>query len=55
MREIAALWNADPKEREYDQDRAREEFAAALHEVVRAHHPDGDTAAECARLLQYFG
>ena len=55
MREIASLWDADPRELEYDYDRAREEFTAALHEVVRRHHPDGDTAAECARLLEYFG
>ena len=55
MREIAALWGADPREIEYDYDRAREEFTAALHEVVRAHHPDGDAEAECARLLEYFG
>jgi RNA polymerase sigma-70 factor (ECF subfamily) len=55
MREIASLWDADPRELEYDYDRAREEFTAALHEVVRGHSPDGDTAAECARLLEYFG
>jgi RNA polymerase sigma-70 factor (ECF subfamily) len=54
MREIASLWNADPRELEYDYGRAREEFTAALHDVVRAHHPDGDTAAECARLLEHF-
>lgn len=55
MREIAALWGADPRRLEYEYDRAREEFSAALHEVVRRHHPQGDTGAECARLLEYFG
>jgi len=54
MRDIAAAWRADPRQLEYDYDRAREEFAAALHEVVRRHHPEGDAAAECARLLEYF-
>ncbi len=41
-------------ERARANDRAREEFTAALHEVVRRHHPDGDTGAECSRLLEYF-
>ncbi len=54
MREIAALWDAGPRELEYDYARAREEFTAALHEVVRRHHPDGNTAAECGRLLEHF-
>jgi RNA polymerase sigma-70 factor (ECF subfamily) len=54
MRAIAAAWGSDPRQLEYEYVRAREEFAAALHEVVRRHHPGGDTAAECARLLEYF-
>lgn len=49
MREIAAAWQADPRQLEYDYDRAREEFTAALHEVVQ-----GDAASGCARLLEYF-
>jgi len=48
------LRGADPCQLECDHDRDREEFTAALHEVVRRHHPDSDAAAECARLLEYF-
>lgn len=54
MREISAAWGVGARQLEYEYERAREEFSAALHEVVRLHHSVADVAAECARLLTYL-
>ena len=54
MREIAAEWQMDRRKLQYEYDKARDEFSAALCEVLRSHHPEGAVATESARLLQYF-
>jgi hypothetical protein len=57
IREIARLWgcDADAVHREYA--RARQEFRAALSDVVAYHHPEsssGEIERECASLLALF-
>ena len=51
IREIAARWEMDPPQVQYEYKCARDEFQAALTDVGRRHDPDGDAPAECARLL----
>jgi RNA polymerase sigma factor (sigma-70 family) len=51
IREIAALWTMEPTQVQYEYKCARDEFQAALADVVREHDPDGDAASESARLL----
>ena len=53
IREIARQWNADPKVLHHEYARARQEFKAALLEVVTFHHPapSADVERECADLL----
>jgi RNA polymerase sigma-70 factor (ECF subfamily) len=53
--EIAADTDRDAGKLRYESARALKEFEAALLEVVRRHHPDGDAPEECRRLLRYFG
>ncbi|MHC4938888.1 MAG: sigma-70 family RNA polymerase sigma factor [Planctomycetota bacterium] len=51
VREIAARWEMEATQVQYEYKCARDEFQAALADVVRQHDPEGDVAAECARLL----
>jgi RNA polymerase sigma factor (sigma-70 family) len=51
VREIAARWGMEPTQVQYEYKCARDEFQTALNDVVRKHDPDGDAAAESARLL----
>ena len=56
IREIAARWGEDPAavHRRYRQ--AREEFHAALRQVLAFHQPGvSDLDEECARLLALLG
>jgi RNA polymerase sigma-70 factor (ECF subfamily) len=55
IREIAKLWNEPAAKLHTDYARAREEFEAALREILRAHHPDREVDEECVRLLGLFG
>jgi RNA polymerase sigma-70 factor (ECF subfamily) len=54
IRDIAAKWDEDPAKVHHEYATARDEFRAALREVVAFHHP-GATAGEvdraCAELL----
>ena len=54
MRRIAETWDMDRRKLQYQYDLARKEFEAALHEVIRRHHPEAAVAEESARLLQFF-
>jgi RNA polymerase sigma factor (sigma-70 family) len=54
-REIAEAWGLKPAQVQYEYKRARDEFQAALLDVVRRHDPAGDPAAECVRLLALLG
>jgi RNA polymerase sigma-70 factor (ECF subfamily) len=54
MREIAREWDMEAGSLQYEYARAREEFEAALREIVRDHRPDTAVEEECASLLQYF-
>jgi RNA polymerase sigma-70 factor (ECF subfamily) len=57
IREIAARWDEDPARVHHEYARAREEFRAALAEVVGEHHPGPASAVEdeCERLLALLG
>jgi RNA polymerase sigma-70 factor (ECF subfamily) len=54
IREIARLRDEDAARTHTDYARARAEFEVALREVLRAHHPEREVDAECARLLDLF-
>jgi len=56
IREIARLWRADPADLHHEYATAREEFRAALLEVVAFHHPQAqeDVEREAAQLLALF-
>jgi RNA polymerase sigma-70 factor (ECF subfamily) len=56
IRDIALRLGADPARLHHDYAAARDEFAAALREVVREHGEGtpADIDAECARLAQYL-
>lgn len=56
IREIARLWKADPADLHHEYAKAREEFRAALVEVVSFHHPHApeEVERECAHLLGFF-
>ncbi|MHC4817015.1 MAG: sigma-70 family RNA polymerase sigma factor, partial [Planctomycetota bacterium] len=54
MREIAREWGVEANRLQYQYARARDEFEAALREVVRDHFPQAAVEQECARLLEYF-
>lgn len=53
IRDIAEAWQADPAHLHHEYARARDEFKAALKEVVGRYHAGGPdvVAAECVRLL----
>jgi RNA polymerase sigma-70 factor (ECF subfamily) len=54
IREIAARWGADAARLHHEYATARDEFRAALREVVAFHHPggtNGDLDRACAELL----
>ncbi len=53
IREIARLWETDAARLHKEYARAREEFKAALFEVVSFHHPGSpaEVERECAELL----
>jgi RNA polymerase sigma-70 factor (ECF subfamily) len=53
IREIARRWNADAAALHHEYAKARQEFKAALLEVVAFHHPGSpaDVEQECANLL----
>jgi RNA polymerase sigma-70 factor (ECF subfamily) len=54
IREIARLWGEDPARLHHAYARAREEFGAALREVVAYHQPGSPASVEreCHRLLE---
>jgi RNA polymerase sigma-70 factor (ECF subfamily) len=53
IREIAARWQADAAALHHEYARARQEFKAALRDVVAFHHPGAavDVEQECTNLL----
>jgi RNA polymerase sigma-70 factor (ECF subfamily) len=51
IRSIAERWGMKATQVQYEYTCARNEFQAALVDVVRQHDPDGDPATESARLL----
>jgi RNA polymerase sigma-70 factor (ECF subfamily) len=53
IRDIAKLWNADAARLHHEYATAREEFRAALRDVVAEHQP-GDALAEAERLIGCF-
>jgi RNA polymerase sigma-70 factor (ECF subfamily) len=53
IRDIARLWNADAARLHHEYATAREEFRAALRDVVAEHQP-GDAFAEAERLIACF-
>jgi RNA polymerase sigma-70 factor (ECF subfamily) len=57
IREVARLWQDDPATLHREYARAREEFKAALLEVMTSYHPDspGRAERESADLLDLLG
>ena len=57
IREIAGRWNVDAAGLHHEYAKARQEFKAALTEVVRFHHPGtaAEVERECADLLSLLG
>lgn len=57
IREVARLWNEDPAHLHREYARAREEFRAALRDVMSSYPPDSpaQTDRECAELLELLG
>ncbi|HVS37754.1 MAG TPA: sigma-70 family RNA polymerase sigma factor [Gemmataceae bacterium] len=57
IRQIADRWNADPAVLHHQYAQARQEFKAALVEVVAFHHPASAAAVEqeCVGLLSLLG
>lgn len=53
IREIARRWSEDAARLHYEYAKARDEFRAALHDVVAFHHPGtvDQVRRECARLF----
>jgi RNA polymerase sigma-70 factor (ECF subfamily) len=53
IREIARRWNVDAARLHYEYAKARDEFRAALHDVVAFHHPGSpeEVRRECAQLF----
>jgi RNA polymerase sigma-70 factor (ECF subfamily) len=54
IREIAERWGEEPNRIHYHYARAREEFKAALREIVRLHNPASAVEAECASLFDFL-
>jgi RNA polymerase sigma factor (sigma-70 family) len=57
IRDIAERWNTNPAVLHHEYARARQEFRAALAEVVAFHHPGSpaEIEQECAGLLSLLG
>jgi RNA polymerase sigma-70 factor (ECF subfamily) len=57
IRDIAQRWGVEPAHLHHEYARARQEFRAALREVVAFHHPGPPAAVEeeCANLLALLG
>jgi RNA polymerase sigma-70 factor (ECF subfamily) len=58
IRGIAARWGEDPAKLHHEYATARDEFRAALRDVVAFHHPgasNGDVDRACADLLGLLG
>jgi RNA polymerase sigma-70 factor (ECF subfamily) len=57
IRAIAQRWGRDAADLHHEYARARQEFKAALREVVAFHHPGSpaDIEQECANLLALLG
>jgi RNA polymerase sigma factor (sigma-70 family) len=57
IREVARLWRDDPATLHREYARAREEFKAALMDVMTSYHPDapGRAERECEELLTLLG
>ncbi len=57
IRAIAERWGEDAARLHHEYARAREEFRAALHEVLAFHHPGSpaDVERACAELLALLG
>jgi RNA polymerase sigma-70 factor (ECF subfamily) len=57
IRAIAQLWSVDAAALHHEYARAREEFKAALMEVMTSYHPGSPATAEreCAELLDLLG
>jgi RNA polymerase sigma-70 factor (ECF subfamily) len=57
IRDIARRWGADPAALHHEYAKAREEFRAALLDVVAFHHagPPGAIEEECRNLLALLG
>jgi RNA polymerase sigma-70 factor (ECF subfamily) len=57
IRAIAARWQSDAATLHHEYARARQEFKAALAEVVAFHHPGSpeEVERECADLLSFLG
>jgi RNA polymerase sigma-70 factor (ECF subfamily) len=51
IREIARRWDEEPARLHHESAKARREFHAALTEVLREQHVDGDLDTACSRLL----
>ena len=57
IREVARLWREDPAKLHHEYAAARQEFLAALREVVAFHHPGrpADVDRACAELIHLLG
>jgi RNA polymerase sigma-70 factor (ECF subfamily) len=57
IREVARLWQEDPATLHREYARARQEFKAALLDVMTSYHADSPATAEreCADLLTLLG
>jgi RNA polymerase sigma-70 factor (ECF subfamily) len=57
IRDIARRWGTDAAALHHEYAKARQEFKAALLEVVAFHHPGSPTEVEqeCANLLAHLG
>ncbi len=57
IRDIARRWDCDAAQLHHEYAKARQEFKAALLEVVAFHHPGSaaEVEAECANLATYLG
>ena len=55
VREIAEQWGLKATQVQYEYRCARDEFEAALLDVVRRHDPDADAMEECVRLVSLLG
>ncbi len=53
--EIAEEWGLKATQVQYEYKCARDEYQAALLDVVRRHDPEGDPQEECARLVGLLG